>query len=326
MAHDTAHSRSESRSLLTLPDLGREKFLDLLALTSQLKLEMKQRDKLDYLAGKLIALLFETPSTRTRVSFEAASLRMGADVMYLQSDRLKIAGGEPADDTGRVLSGYCDCLVARVWPHDTLVRLASRSTVPVINACTDVDHPTQALCDLFTVQEALGPLNGLKMVFVGTGNNMCNALMFGGALAGMSLTIACPAGLEPAEDVLMTAQRLALESGGSVRIDHDPAEAIRNADVVYTDIWEVPGREDLDITEVNVDWSRYRVDRSLLALAPEGIRVMHCGDALRGKEITDEVMTGPESLIWDQADNKLFGGAAVLFYALTGETLLPTPR
>ncbi len=299
-----------------LPDLSRDEFAAIMTLAAQLKPQIRDAGKLDSLSGKIVALLFETPSTRTRVGFEAAALRLGACAMYLQADRLKLGGGEPVADTARVISGYCDCIVARVWPHSTITGLAAYSRVPVVNACTDIDHPTQAICDLFTVQEAFGTLAGLKLTFVGTGNNMCNALMFGTAMAGMEMTIACPPGLEPDAAILGQARNLAAKGGTSITIDHDPAEAVAGADVIYTDIWEVPGREDVSIDDVDIDWAPYRVDADLLARAESRTRIMHCGDAQRGKEITGELMDSPVSLIWEQADNKLYGGAAVLQYIL----------
>ena len=222
-----------------------EQFEAIIELAAEIKAALGESRQLDSLRGRIVALLFQTPSTRTRVSFESATLRLGGSAMYLQSDRLKLGGGEPVEDTARVLSEYCDAIVARVWPHSTLVELAEHSLVPVVNACTDVDHPTQAICDLFTVYEAFGPLAGLKMTFVGTGNNMCSALMLGCAMAGMQMSIACPPGFEPEPRMLAAARDLASTAGAAIEIDHDAESAVANADVIYTDIWEVPGRDDL---------------------------------------------------------------------------------
>jgi ornithine carbamoyltransferase len=312
MPIENTRTRPPSRSLQTLPDLSRDEFETVIELASEIKSALRESRPLDSLRGMIVALLFQTPSTRTRVSFEAATLRLGGSAMYLQSDWLKLGRGEPAEDTARVIGEYCDAIVARVWPHSTLVELAEHSVVPVINACTDVDHPTQAICDLFTVYEVFGPLAGLKMTFVGTGNNMCNALMLGCALAGMQMSIACPEGLAPESGMLATARELAAAAGVSIEIDHDPVSAVADADVIYTDIWEVPGREDVSIDDVDVDWTRYRLDDALLAHATPRTMAMHCGDAQRGKEISAELMVSPRSLIWRQAANKLYGGAAVL--------------
>jgi ornithine carbamoyltransferase len=318
MPADVTPHWPSNRSLQILLDLSRNEFETIIELAAEIKAALSESRQLDSLRGRIVALLFQTPSTRTRVSFEAATLRLGGSAMYLQSDRLKLGGGEPVEDTARVLSEYCDAIVARVWPHSTLVELAEHSLVPVVNACTDVDHPTQAICDLFTVYEAFGPLAGLKMTFVGTGNNMCCALMLGCAMAGMQMSIACPPGFEPEPRMLAAARDLASTAGTAIEIDHDAKSAVANADVIYTDIWEVPGRDDLSIDNVEVDWARYRLDDALLACATPRTMVMHCGDAQRGKEISTELMVSPRSLIWRQAANKLYGGAAVLQYVIGG--------
>lgn len=300
------------RSLVMLPDLSREEFFGLLDRAGQIRRALAAGERVDTLSGRIVALLFETPSTRTRVSFEAAVLRLGGTAMYLQADRLKLGGGEPVADTARVLSGYCDAIVARVWPHETVQVLAANATVPVINALTDVDHPTQAICDLFTFRDAVGGFAGRTLAFVGTGNNMCNALLLGAGMAGLNMTVACPPGLEPDPTIVAQAAVLASQMGASIAITYDPVEAVAEADAIYTDIWEIPGREDVDIESAGIDWPRYRLDEKLIGAAPRGVKLMHCGDAVRGKEITEEAMVSPDSLIWAQADNKLFGGAAVL--------------
>ena len=275
---------------------------------------IRSGETLDTLGGKIIALVFETPSTRTRVSFESATARLGGTAMYLQGDTLKMAGGEPVSDTARVLSGYCDCIVARVWPHSKVVDLAEHASVPVVNALTDVDHPTQAIADLFTLREAIGDLRGRRFAFVGTGNNMCNALMYGSAMAGLNMSIACPSGLEPNAEILGEARLMAADVGATISVGHDPQSAVIGADAVYTDIWEIPGGEDISLRG-EIEWERYRVDDDLIALAAPDAVVMHCGDAERGNEITAELMTSERSIIWEQAENKVYAGGAVLEYA-----------
>src|SRR2546429_5891411 len=214
-----------------------------LARAKAIKTVIKRGRSLATLRGKIAGLLFEKPSTRTRASFEVAARRLGGDSIYLAANELQLSRGEPVKDTARILGGYLDGIVARVYSHDTVMQLAKYSSVPVINALSDLEHPTQIVSDLFTIQEAKGKLKGLKLAYVGDGNNVCNSLLLGGALEGMSVSVACPAGYEPNPTGLGGAGKTARASGGNIDVSHCPLEAAQGADFVYTDVWVSMGDE-----------------------------------------------------------------------------------
>src|SRR5256886_10360157 len=205
-----------------------------LARAKAIKTLIKRGRSLATLRGKIEALLCEKPSTRTRASFEVAARRLGGDSIYLAASELQLSRGEPVKDTARILGGYLDGIVARVYSHDTVTQLAKYSSVPVINALSDLEHPTQIVSDLFTIQEAKGKLKGLKLTYVGDGNNVCNSLLLGGALEGMSISVACPAGYEPNATVLREAEKTSRTTGGSLAMSHDPLEAANDSDFVCT--------------------------------------------------------------------------------------------
>ena len=254
--------------------------------------------------GAAVACLFDKPSTRTRVSFEVAAHRLGMLPIMLRPDELQLGRGEPLADAARVLSSYTAAIVVRTFAQATLEELAGAASVPVVNALTDDHHPCQALADLLTLRRHYGYLEGIRLAYVGDGNNVAHSLMEAGALAGMRVAIATPPGYEPDHDVTMRASALAAAHGGSIQIGHDPYAAVAGADAVYTDVW-VSMREDAERERRMTDLQAYQVNETLMrAAAPEAV-FMHCLPAHRGLEVTAEVIDGARSIVWEQAANRL---------------------
>ncbi|HUH17435.1 MAG TPA: ornithine carbamoyltransferase [Methylomirabilota bacterium] len=262
------------------------------------------------LAGRQVALLFEKPSLRTRVTFDVGIAALGGHALYLGPDEVGIGRRETAADIGRNLGRWVDAIVLRTFAHRTLLELAGATSVPVVNALTDHEHPCQALADLLTLQLHLGDLRGRTLAFVGDGNNVCHSLLLTGALAGLQVRVAAPAGYEPDATVVEQATHLARGCGGDVEVGNDPAAAVRGADAVYTDAWTSMGAEaEADLRRLR--FAGFRVDATLLAHAP-GALVMHCLPAHRGEEISDEALDGPRSVVLDQAENRLYVQQALL--------------
>ena len=278
-------------------------------------LEIKRRLKTGVphrpLLGRILGLIFEKPSTRTRVSFEAAMLKLGGETIFLSSRDLQLSRGEPLKDTARVLSRYVDALVVRTFGQEVVEELAAHATVPVINGLSDKFHPCQVLSDLMTVVETGRHLEGLRVAWVGDGNNMANSWIEAAALFGFELRLACPEGYDPAEDVLSEAR----SRGAQIVLTRDPVEAVTGAEVVNTDVWASMGQEE-EAEERRRVFQPYQVNAELLKhAAPEAI-VLHCLPAHRGEEITEEVLEGPRSVVWEQSENKMWLHAAVLEWLL----------
>jgi ornithine carbamoyltransferase len=307
------------RSLLTLGDLTREELFKILQKALELKAGIKGRKAIGVLNNKIVGILFEKPSTRTRVSFESAALRLGGHAIYLSSNDLQLRRGEPVKDTARVLGGYLDVLVARVYDHRTVEELAQYSGITVVNALSDLAHPTQAICDLFTILEVKGNLDGLTLAYIGDGNNVCQSLLECCAMAGVNMVAACPEGYHPQPDILNNALKIAEKTGSRISIVHDPREAAKGADVLYADVWVSMGEES-EKEEKMKAFKGYQINADLLKVAAKGALVMHCLPAYRGQEITDDVIEGPQSIVWRQAENKTHGAAAILAFFLTQPT------
>ena len=267
------------------------------------------------LAGGRIGLIFNKPSTRTRVSFEAAAWRLGMLPIALRPDELQLGRGETIEDTGRVLSRYVDAIVLRTFEQERLEVLASAASVPVVNALSDFEHPCQCLADLLTIREARGELTGLILTYLGDGNNVTHSLLLGGAKAGMHVRAGTPPGFEPIPQVVQRASEIALSTGGSATVLLDPIEASRDADVLYTDVWASMGQE-AEADERALVFPTYAVDRGKVEVAKPDVTVMHCLPAHRGLEITDEVIDGPHSVVWDQAENRMHTQKALLLWLL----------
>jgi ornithine carbamoyltransferase len=256
-------------------------------------------------------LLFEKPSTRTRTSFEVAVLRLGGKTLYLATENLQTSRNEPIKDTARMLGDYLDLLIARVYSHDTVLELSKYAKIPVINGLSDLEHPTQVLCDLFTIYEHKGFLKGLKMAYIGDGNNVCNSLLLGAALTGMNINVACPQGYQPDEKILETALDMSDKTKSQISIINSPNEASKGAEIIYTDVWISMGQENEKEDRMK-DFQGYQINKKLLKVAAKDVVVMHCLPAHRGLEITEDVLEGENSLVWTQAQNKLYGAAGLI--------------
>lgn len=299
------------RDFLSLLDYTTEDLTYFLDVADHLKAEKKAGRPIDYLKGKTMGLIFEKSSTRTRVSFESGIYYLGGQGLFLSSNDLQIGRGEPIPDTARVLSRFLDGLMIRTFSHDIVEELAEYASIPVINGLTDLLHPCQVLADLQTIREHKGKVAGLKMAFIGDGNNMAHSLMNGGARMGMHVVCACPEGYLPDAAVVAAAKEAAALTGGSVEIVNDPLEAAKDADVIYTDVWASMGQESERAEREAVFGGIYQVNDELMAAAKADAMVLHCLPAHRGEEITAEVFEAhPE--IFDEAENRLYAQMAVM--------------
>jgi ornithine carbamoyltransferase len=298
-------------SFLTAQGLSPEQLYEIFERTIALKHDMKQGKSLKVLQNKVIGILFEKPSTRTRTSFESAILRLGGSTIYLPVGDLQIKRGEPIKDTGRMFGSYLDALVARVYKQQTVEDLSRYSGIPVINGLSDLAHPTQAVCDIFTVLEVKGRVKGLKLAYIGDGNNVCHSLLMVCALAGMHMTVACPTGYCPDPEILDKAQAVAAQTGTKLAVVESPEKASIDADILYTDVWVSMGEEEEEKTKLDI-FQGYQINEGLLKVASKDAHVMHCLPAHRGLEITDDVIEGPQSIVWQQAENKMYGAAGIL--------------
>lgn len=282
-----------------------------LDLARELKAEHRAGVTHRHLDGRVIAMLFNKPSTRTRVSFGAGISQLGATALPLAQGELHLGRGEPISDTAKVLSRYLDGIVIRTFAQAEVDELAEHADIPVINGLTDEFHPCQALADVMTIQEHFGSFEGVAVAYLGDGNNVCASLMVASAKLGLDFVASTPAGYEPDDSVIGWAHEAAAASGASVALVPDPAEAVRAASVLYTDVWTSMGQKDENDRRVR-DLEPYRIDAARLAAAPEQAIVMHCLPAHRGEEITDDVLSGDRSLVWDQAENRLHTQKALL--------------
>jgi ornithine carbamoyltransferase len=298
-----------ARDYLSVDDLGSPELIQLLDVADTLKADRNLFR--DALVGKTIALIFEKASTRTRVSFEVGVDQLGARPLTLSSSDIQLGRGETIEDTGRVLSRYVDAIVLRTFEQERLEALAEAASVPVINSLSDFEHPCQALADLMTVRERSGPLPGRILTYVGDGNNVAHSLLLAGAKTGMTVRVAAPTGFEPIPQVVQRASEIAEETGGAIEVLADPQSAVKGANAVYTDVWASMGQED-ESEERSLVFRPFQVNGALLELADPDAIVLHCLPAHRGLEITDEVIDGPRSVVWDQAENRLHAQKALL--------------
>jgi len=299
------------RHLLTLDDLTADEITDLFRLAEGLKAKRRQGVLHPVLSGKTLALIFEKPSLRTRVTFEAGMTQLGGHAIYLTPTDIRLGQRETVQDAARNLERWVDGIVARTFSHQMVEQLAGYSRIPVINGLTDVHHPVQILCDLFTLWEKRGKVAGLRVVFVGDGNNVCHSWLQGAAIMGVHFTLACPKGYEPDAAVLARALGAAQTSGARLAVAHDPEAAVRGADVLYTDVWTSMGQEE-DRARRLKDFQGFQLNEALVGLASPDALVMHCLPAHRGEEITDAVMDGPRSVVFDEAENRLHMQKAIL--------------
>ena len=315
MSRVSTKPESKARSFLSISDLSGRDLARMIERTKSLKAMMKRREELTDMRGRAVGLFFEKPSTRTRTSFEVATVRLGGHPIYLGADELQTSRGEPIKDTARILGSYLDVIVGRVYSHDTLKAMAEFSGVPVVNGLSDLEHPTQIVSDLFTIGESKGKLQGLKLAFIGDGDNVCNSLLLGASLVGMSVVAACPSGYAPNPDILRKAEDNAKKSGSTVTVVDDPKEAAVDSDVLYTDVWVSMGEENERARRLRA-FRGFQINSEILKLASKDAIVMHCLPAHRGMEITDDVIEGKRSVVWRQGENKLYGAAAALDYVM----------
>jgi ornithine carbamoyltransferase len=286
-------------------DVNPEEIFSILKLASRLKKESRRRKSDSLLKGKVLGMIFQKPSTRTRVSFETGMYQLGGSVVYLGTNDIQLARGESMEDTARSLSLYLNCIVARLYCHADIQRLATYASVPVINGLSDTFHPCQILADLLTIQERKKKLEGLNITWIGDGNNVCNDLVLGCAKTGMNVAVACPPGYEPSHQVVMLGKREGQKTGSEISITDDPVAAARNADVVVTDTFISIGRDGEKITRNKAFLPRYQVNSELMKLAKKDAIFMHCLPATRGQEVTSDVIDGKASVVWEEAENRL---------------------
>ncbi len=299
------------KDLLDVAAISRTEVASLLTLAARLKEKQRRGIPHPLLQGKTLGLLFEKPSTRTRVSFEAGMNQLGGHALVLPIGDIQLSRGESVPDTARVLSRYLDGLVIRTYDHATVQEWAREATMSVINGLTDLSHPCQALSDLLTIQEKKGRLKGLKIAYIGDGNNVANSLIEAAAKMGMTIALGCPAGYQPDQHVVDLARLEAEKTGAVIELGHDPLIAAKEADVIYTDVWISMGREREQARRLKV-LAPYQVNHRLVSRAKSDAIVMHCLPAHRGEEITADVLDGPQSVILDQAENRLHMQKAIL--------------
>ncbi|WP_342491622.1 ornithine carbamoyltransferase [Bacillus sp. FSL R5-0422] len=266
--------------------------------------EMKQNPYQDLFKGKTLAMIFEKSSTRTRVSFEAGMTQLGGHALFLSSNDLQIGRGETISDTAQVLSGYVDGIMIRTFEHEKVEELAQYASIPVINGLTDYSHPCQALADLLTIKEAKGTLKGIKVAYIGDGNNVAHSLMVGCAQLGCDIAVASPKGYEPLQEVTDTAREFAKQSGAEVIVTTDPVAAVQNADVIYSDVFTSMGQE-AETEKRLAEFKEYQVNDELMRHAAKDYIFLHCLPAHRGEEVTADIIDGPHSKVFQQAENRL---------------------
>lgn len=293
----------KGRDLLSLYDFTKEEIEEFLKSGETLKIKSKIGENSPVLAGKKLGLIFEKPSTRTRVSFEVAMYELGGHAIYLSSNELQLRRGETIADTARVLSRYLDGIMARVFFHKDIVELAKFADVPVINGLSDMFHPCQVLGDFLTIKEKRGRLEGIKLTYLGDGNNVCHSLMLGGVKMGMQIVVSTPKEYKPDKEVINWVKEDEKKYKGEVLFIEDPYEAIKGSDVVYTDVWVSMGQEDSETKKKIL--SPYQVNEKIVKNAKKDFIFMHCLPAHRGEEVVDEVIDGENSVVFDQAENRL---------------------
>ncbi|MEM1688980.1 MAG: ornithine carbamoyltransferase [Candidatus Hadarchaeales archaeon] len=302
------------RDFIVMSDISPAELFKLLKEARKMKIERGKVRK--DLAGKTIAMIFEKPSTRTRVSFEVGIRELGGNVIFLGTQEMQLSRGETIFDTAKTLSRYVHGIIARVSAHETLVEFAKYSDVPVINALSPLEHPCQALADLLTIYEKKGKLKGVKLAWIGDGNNVCNSLLIACGMTGMNISVATPKGYEPPVEIVKKAKEFASKSGSKIEILNDPRTALIGAEVVYTDVFVSMGQEKEKEKRMR-DFSGFKVTEELMSFAEPDAIFMHCLPAHRGEEVDPEVIDGPKSVVFDQAENRLHAQKALLKFLIT---------
>jgi len=301
----------KGRDFLRVNDWDADELIQVLDLADRLKARQRERVAHTHLEGRSLGMIFQKPSTRTRVSFEVGMFQLGGTALYLAAGDLQLGRGETIKDTGVVLSRYLDGIMIRTFAQVDVDELAAAADIPVINGLTDDFHPCQALADVMTIRERLGGFDGVRVVYLGDGNNVCHSLMVACAKLGMDFVAATPEGYEPSDEVVGWARAAANVSGSSVELTHDPRAGVEGADVLYTDVWTSMGQDEERERRL-ADLAGFGIDDALVQLGSERVIVLHCLPAHYGEEITEEVLYGPRSAIWDQAENRLHAQKALM--------------
>lgn len=308
----TLKTSLSKKDVLSIADLSTREIKLILTLAGKLKCEQKSGKARPLLRGKTLGMIFQKPSTRTRVSFEVGMYQLGGDAVYLSTGDIQLSRGETIEDTAKTLSLYLDCIMARVYDHKDVQTLAAYSSIPVINGLSDAFHPCQILADLLTIQEHKKKLKGLSVAWLGDGDNVCNDLMLGCAKTGISMTAACPKGYEPLEEVVRLAKIEGKKTGADIVITEDPTAAAKDADIVVTDTFVSIGKEGERATREAAFLPKYQVNSDIMKLAKKGAIFMHCLPAKRGMEVTADVIDGKSSVVWPEAENRLHAQKALL--------------
>ncbi|MCM3079693.1 ornithine carbamoyltransferase [Brevibacillus invocatus] len=304
-------SKHKGKDLLRIDEFNGTELMELLQLAAHIKQLQKHGQPFQPLQGKTLGMIFDKASTRTRVSFEVGMYQLGGMGMFLSGKELQLGRGEPISDTAQVLSRYVDAVMIRTFSHSYVEELAQHASIPIINGLTDLYHPCQALADMLTIWEHKGKLKGIKLAYIGDGNNVANSLVLAAVLLGLDVRVATPAGYEMESSIVQKAQQYALESGGKLLLTHDVTEAVAGADAVYTDVWTSMGFEEENEVRMKA-FAQYQVNEQLVAHADSDYLFLHCLPAHRGEEVTAGVIDGPRSFIFDQAENRLHAQKAIL--------------
>jgi ornithine carbamoyltransferase len=301
----------KGKNLISINDLSKEEVAQILETAEIMKLRHYSHEEQPLLKGKVLGMIFQKPSLRTRVSFEAGMIQLGGAAIYLGPEDIKLGQREATKDIAQVLSRYVDGIMARTFSHEIILELANYSSVPVINGLSDLLHPCQILGDLLTIKEKKGRLSNLKLAYLGDGNNVAHSLLFGAVKVGMDIVLATPSNYEPKSEIVEQAKKDAKKMGSKVEIIHNPLKAADEADIIYTDVWTSMGFEKERETRKDV-FRPYQINQDLVNRAKDDVIILHCLPAHRGEEITDEVIDGPHSVVIDQAENRLHAQKAIL--------------
>jgi ornithine carbamoyltransferase len=313
----TLKTSLSKKDILSIADLSTDEIHSILMLAGKLKREQKMSGIYrSLLHRKTLGMIFQKPSTRTRISFEVGMYQLGGGTVYLSASDIQLSRGETIEDTAKTLSLYLDCIMARVYDHKDVQTLATYSSVPVINGLSDLFHPCQILADLLTIEEHKKKLKGLQLAWLGDGNNVCNDLMLGCAKTGISMTAACPKGYEPLEEIIMLAKAEGEKTGADITITEDSASAVKDADIISTDTFISIGKEDERAAREVAFLPKYQVNTDIMKLAKENAIFMHCLPAKRGMEVTGGVIDGKQSVVWEEAENRLHVQKALLCFLM----------
>ena len=313
----TLKTSLSKKDILSIADLSTDEIHSILMLAGKLKREQKMSGIYrSLLHRKTLGMIFQKPSTRTRISFEVGMYQLGGGTVYLSASDIQLSRGETIEDTAKALSLYLDCIMARVYDHKDVQTLATYSSVPVINGLSDLFHPCQILADLLTIEEHKKKLKGLQLAWLGDGNNVCNDLMLGCAKTGISMTAACPKGYEPLEEIIMLAKAEGKKTGADITITEDSASAVKDVDIISTDTFISIGKEDERAAREVAFLPKYQVNTDIMKLAKENAIFMHCLPAKRGMEVTADVIDGKQSVVWEEAENRLHVQKALLCFLM----------